>query len=166
MDFQSYESRLYRLSNPIKINSLYSCFMPSYGSDFYFDGERHNFWECVFVIDGKVITPALDEGNILPGVTRNSCIAMLKEFGYEVEERKLSLDEVIEAHKNGVLNEAFGTGTAAVISPMGLLDVGDMKIEINNNEIGPVAKKLYDTLTGIQWGKIEDKFNWTVTVTD
>ena len=163
-----------------KIGGNYACSLigqkkaeeMGYSQVLWLDGIEHKYIDEVgamnvfFVIDGKVITPALDEGNILPGVTRNSCIAMLKEFGYEVEERKLSLDEVIEAHKNGVLNEAFGTGTAAVISPMGLLDVGDMKIEINNNEIGPVAKKLYDTLTGIQWGKVEDTFNWTVKVTD
>ena len=163
-----------------KIGGNYACSLigqkkaeeMGYSQVLWLDGIEHKYIDEVgamnvfFVINGKVITPALDEGNILPGVTRNSCIAMLKELGYDVEERKLSLDEVIEAHKNGVLNEAFGTGTAAVISPMGLLDVGDMKIEINNNEIGPVAKKLYDTLTGIQWGRIEDKFNWTVKVTD
>jgi branched-chain amino acid aminotransferase len=117
-----------------------------------------------FVIDGKVITPALEEGNILPGVTRASCIQLLKSMGYVVEERKLALDEVIAASRNGTLNEAFGTGTAAVVSPMGLLDTGDEKIVINNGEIGSVAQKLYDTLTGIQWGRISDDFGWTVKV--
>jgi branched-chain amino acid aminotransferase len=114
-----------------------------------------------FVIDGKVVTPALEEGNILPGVTRASCIQLLKKFGYTVEERKLSLDEIIEAYQAGKLNEAFGTGTAAVVSPMGALDTEDMKMTINNGEIGTVAQKLYDTLTGIQWGKIADEFGWT-----
>jgi len=119
-----------------------------------------------FVIDGKVITPDLTDGNILPGVTRRSCIEVLKHLGIPVEERKLSIDEVIEAHKNGKLNEVFGTGTAAVISPVGELFDDGNKMIINNNEIGPVAQKLYDTLTGIQWGKIEDPFGWTVSVED
>ena len=117
-----------------------------------------------FVIDGVVVTPALDEGNILPGVTRNSCIQILKKMGYKVEERRLALDEVIEAYKNGKLDEAFGTGTAAVVSPMGLLDTGDFKMVINNNEIGEVAQKVYDALTGIQWGKCEDELGWIVKV--
>ena len=77
---------------------------------------------------------------------------------------RLSVDEVKEAHKNGKLDEAFGTGTAAVISPIGeFFDEGE-KLVVNNNEIGAVAQKLYDELTGIQWGKVEDKFNWTVKV--
>ena len=141
-----------------------------YSQVLWLDGIEHKYIDEVgamnvfFVIDGKVVTPALDEGNILPGVTRASCIQMLKSFGYTVEERKLSLDEIMTAYKEGKLNEAFGTGTAAVISPMGLLDTGDMKMEINGGEIGPVAQKLYDTLTGIQWGKLEDTFGWTVKV--
>jgi len=114
-----------------------------------------------FVIDGKIITPSLD-GSILPGVTRDSVIHLLKEWGYDVQERKLALAEVVEANKNGTLNEAFGTGTAAVISPIGELNNNGDKMNINNGEIGPVAKKLYDTITGIQYGRIEDKYNWIV----
>ena len=117
-----------------------------------------------FVIDGTVITPTLEGGNILPGVTRASCIQLLENLGYKVEERKLSLDEVIEAYDNGKLDEAFGTGTAAVISPIGLLDTGDKKMTVNNGEIGSVAQKLYDTLTGIQWGTVADPFGWTVKI--
>ena len=117
-----------------------------------------------FVIDGKVITPALEEGSILPGVTRASSIQLLRDMGYTVEERRLSLAEVEKAYADGKLDEAFGTGTAAVVSPMGVLDTGDQKMVINNNEIGPVAQKLYDTLTAIQWGKAEDKFGWTLKV--
>ncbi|MBE6599243.1 MAG: branched-chain amino acid aminotransferase [Ruminococcaceae bacterium] len=113
-----------------------------------------------FVIDGVVITPELTDGNILPGVTRRSAIELLKSWGVPVEERKLSIDEVIEAHKNGKLDEAFGTGTAAVISPIGeLFDCGETMV-INNNEIGAISKKLYDALTGIQWGKCEDTMGW------
>lgn len=163
-----------------KIGGNYACSLigqkkaeeMGYSQVLWLDGIEHKYIDEVgamnvfFVIDGKVITPALDEGNILPGVTRRSCIQLLGSMGYEVEERKLSLEEVVEASKNGKLNEAFGTGTAAVVSPMGLLDIGDMKININNGEIGPVAQKLYDTLTGIQWGKIEDSFGWTVKVTE
>lgn len=141
-----------------------------YSQVLWLDGVEHKYIDEVgamnvfFVIDNVVVTPTLEEGNILPGVTRNSCIQILKSFGYTVEERKLELAEVIEAYNCGKLNEAFGTGTAAVVSPMGLLDTGDIKMVINNNEIGPVAQKLYDTLTGIQWGKIEDTFDWTIKV--
>lgn len=113
-----------------------------------------------FVINGTVVTPELTDGNILPGVTRMSCIELLKKWGVPVEERKLSIDEVIEAQKNGTLNEAFGTGTAAVISPIGELYDGDTKMVVNNNEIGAVAKRLYDAITGIQWGKDADTMGW------
>jgi len=113
-----------------------------------------------FVIDGVVVTPDLTDGNILPGVTRRSAIELLQKWGMPVEERKLAIDEVIEAHKNGTLNEAFGTGTAAVISPIGELCDGDNVMVINNNEIGPVAKKLYDAITGMQWGKVADEMGW------
>ena len=141
-----------------------------YSQVLWLDGVEHKYIDEVgamnvfFVIDGKVITPSLAEGSILPGVTRNSCIKLLSDMGYEVEERKLSEEEVIEAYKNGKLDEAFGTGTAAVVSPMGILDTGDFKMVINNNEIGEVAQKVYDALTGIQWGKCEDELGWIVKV--
>ncbi len=117
-----------------------------------------------FVIDGEVITPSLEEGNILPGVTRASTIELLKSWGVKVSERKLAIDEVIEAAKAGKLCEAFGTGTAAIISPIGELNDNGTKYVINNGEIGKISKKLYDTLTGIQWGSVEDSFGWTVKV--
>lgn len=141
-----------------------------YSQVLWLDGIEHKYIDEVgamnvfFVIDGTVITPTLEGGNILPGVTRASCIQLLENLGYKVEERKLSLDEVIDAYDNGKLDEAFGTGTAAVISPIGLLDTGDKKMTVNNGEIGSVAQKLYDTLTGIQWGKLSDDFGWTVKV--
>jgi branched-chain amino acid aminotransferase len=115
----------------------------------------------MFIIDNKIITPSLD-GSILPGVTRDSVIALLKDWGYAVEERRLALSEIIEANKNNKLGEAFGTGTAAVISPIGTLNSGGGIIEINNGEIGPIAQRLYDTITAIQYGKIADKYNWTL----
>ena len=141
-----------------------------YSQVLWLDGIEHKYIDEVgamnvfFVIDGTVITPTLEGGNILPGVTRASCIQLLETLGYKVEERKLSLDEVIEAYDNGKLDEAFGTGTAAVISPIGLLDTGDKKMTVNNGESGAVAQKLYDTLTGIQWGRLDDSFGWTVKV--
>lgn len=141
-----------------------------YSQVLWLDGIEHKYIDEVgamnvfFVIDGTVVTPALEEGSILPGVTRASCIQLLKSMGYTVEERKLSLDEVVEASQKGLLDEAFGTGTAAVISPIGLLDTGDVKMTVHHGEIGPVAQKLYDTLTGIQWGRLEDSYGWTVRV--
>ena len=117
-----------------------------------------------FVIDGEVITPSLDAGNILPGVTRASAIELLKSWGITVTERRLAIDEVLTAAREGRLNEAFGTGTAAVISPIGELNDDGVKHILNNNEIGPISQRLYDQLTGIQWGKTEDAFGWTVAV--
>lgn len=135
----------------------------------WLDGVHREYIEEVgtmnvfFKIDGKAITPELG-GSILPGITRMSCIELLKSWGVPVEERKLSVKELFEAADNGHLEEAFGTGTAAVISPIGELK-WDEKIEsINNGEIGPLSQKLYDTLTGIQWGKLPDTFGWTTEV--
>ena len=114
-----------------------------------------------FVIGDEVVTPSLSEGSILPGVTRASCIELLKSKGYKVSERKISVDELYEAYDKGELKEAFGTGTAAVISPIGSLDDENKKALINNGEIGPISQMLYDTLTGIQWGNLPDPFGWT-----
>lgn len=116
-----------------------------------------------FKIDGELITPELS-GSILPGVTRDSTIEVLKSLGMKVSERKITIAEVFEAHKAGKLQEAFGTGTAAVISPIGELDWDGQKIVINNNKIGETSKKIYDTITGIQSGMLEDRFNWTTEV--
>lgn len=117
-----------------------------------------------FVIDGVIVTPDLTDGNILPGVTRRSCIELLKHWGMPVEERKVSIDEIHEAYQNGTLNEVFGTGTAAVISPVGELFDNGVRMIVNEGKIGPVAQKLYDAITGIQWGKTEDVMHWTVPV--
>ncbi len=116
-----------------------------------------------FIIGDEVVTPSL-RGSILSGITRMSCIELLRSLGYTVNERPLSIDEIISASENGKLTEAFGTGTAAVISPIGQLKYGDRTFNINDGKIGAVSQKLYDTLTGIQWGEIEDKQGWTVTV--
>lgn len=114
-----------------------------------------------FKIDGKVITPGLN-GSILPGITRNSILHLLKHWQIPVEERKISIDEVYEAQKNGKLEEAFGTGTAAVISPIGEFFWKNEKLIVNQGEIGTLTKKLYDTLTGIQYGTEPDPFGWII----
>ena len=117
----------------------------------------------MFKIAGKVVTPMLT-GSILRGVTRKSCIELLKSWGVPVEERLLSVDELFEAAKNGTLEEAWCVGTAAVISPIGELAWNDDKYVVNNNQIGELSQKLYDELTGIQWGTKPDPFNWTCIV--
>lgn len=116
-----------------------------------------------FKIAGEVITPSL-EGSILPGITRASAIELLKSLGIKVSERKISIQEVYDAYASGKLEEVFGTGTAAVISPVGELNWNDHIITINNGKIGELSKTIYDTITGIQSGKLEDKFGWTVEV--
>lgn len=117
----------------------------------------------LFVMDGKLVTPALN-GSILPGITRRSCIELAKSLGIEVEERRISIDEIIEAGKTGRLTEVFGSGTAAVISPVGELKYEDTVIHINENKIGPVAQLFYNTITGVQKGTVEDTFGWTTKV--
>lgn len=112
-----------------------------------------------FKIDGEIVTPALT-GSILHGITRDSVIKMLKHWDLPVVERRISMEELAEAHEEGRLEEAFGTGTAAVISPIGELFWNDKTYVINEGKTGEIAKRLYDTLTGIQYGKIEDPFNW------
>lgn len=135
----------------------------------WLDGVERKYIEEVgsmnvfFKIDGKVVTPALN-GSILEGVTRNSVIELLKYWNVPVEERKLSMEEVIKAHQDGKLEEAFGAGTAAVISPIGELVRGEKHLEINESKTGPIAKRLYDILTGIQYGKLEDPFDWVEKV--
>ena len=116
-----------------------------------------------FKIAGKVVTPMLN-GSILPGVTRDSIIKLCKDFGYEVEERKVSLEELMVAAESGKLEECFGTGTACVVSPVGKLVNKDKVLEINGGKIGELSQRLYDTLTGIQYNKLEDKFGWRVKV--
>ena len=114
-----------------------------------------------FVIDGEVVTPEL-VGSILPGITRKSSIELLRAHGYKVSERRVSIDEVIEAQKNGKLNEAFGTGTAAVISPVGMMEYKGTDYVVNGGEMGEITKWLYDTITGIQTGRLLDPFGWVV----
>ncbi len=118
----------------------------------------------MFKIDGKVITPSLADGSILPGITRKSILELLRSEGYPVEERKISLQEVIDAAEAGKLEEAWGCGTAAVVSPVGWLYAEGKEYEINKGEIGSTTKHLYDEITGIQWGRLEDRFGWILPV--
>lgn len=116
-----------------------------------------------FKIDGEIITPALN-GSILEGVTRGSIIQLLNHWNMPVTERRISMEEIRTAHQEGRLEEAFGTGTAAVISPIGEFNWEGKQLIVNEGKTGDISKKLYDTLTGIQTGKEADPFNWIVEV--
>jgi len=136
-----------------------------YSQVLWLDGVERKYIEEVgamnvmFKIDGEIVTPKLT-GSILPGITRKSCIEVLRGLGYKVSERLISVDELIEALESGKLEEAWGCGTAAVVSPIGRLMYKDVEYVLNGEKIGEVTQKLYDILTGIQWGKIEDTYSW------
>ena len=138
----------------------------------WLDGVERKYVEEVgamnifFKIDGKLYTAKAEDkdGTVLPGVTRRSIIELLKDWGYEVVEGKLAIADIMKASKEGKLEEVFGTGTAAVVSPVKQLDYEDQSAHIGGGEIGPLTQKLYDTLTGMQWGKIPDTKNWIVPV--
>ena len=140
-----------------------------YEQTLWLDGVEHKYVEevgsmnCFFKIDGTVYT-APTVGTVLPGVTRMSCIELLKHWGIPVSEERLPIADVMKASHDGKLEEVFGTGTAAVISPVGELRYEGDVAHINNGEIGEVTHKLYNTLTGIQWGKLPDELGWTVKV--
>lgn len=140
-----------------------------YSQVLWLDGVHRKYIEEVgamnifFKINGVVVTPELN-GSILPGVTRDSVIALCKEWGVPVEERKISVDEVVSAAESGAMEECFGTGTAAVISPVGELRYEEEKMPIGEGKIGQLTQKLYDTITGIQLGKIEGPEGWSVEV--
>ena len=140
-----------------------------YSQVLWLDGVERKYIEEVgamnifFKINGTIVTPKLN-GSILPGVTRDSVIQLCKQWGLPVEERRISIDEVYEAYQNGTLEEVFGTGTAAVISPVGQLRWEEHIMPVQDGGIGEVSQKVYDTLTGIQLGKVEDTNNWTVEV--
>ena len=136
-----------------------------YSQVLWLDGVERKYIEEVgamnvmFKIGDEIVTPMLS-GSILPGITRKSCLEVLRKEGYNVSERLLSIDELSKAMADGTLEEAWGCGTAAVISPIGELCYKGEKYIVNNGKIGTVTQHLYDTLTGIQWGKIEDEFGW------
>ena len=140
-----------------------------YSQVLWLDGVHRKYIEEVgamnimFKINGKVVTPAL-QGTVLPGITRKSILELARGWGYEVEERPITVDEVIEAVKNGQLEEMWGTGTAAVVSPVGEIAFMGEKYPIGNGGIGELTQKLYDELTGIQWGTRPDAHNWVTKV--
>lgn len=140
-----------------------------YSQVLWLDGVHRKYIEEVgamnifFKINGTVVTPKLN-GSILPGVTRDSVIALCKEWGIPVEERQISVDEVVAAAESGEMEECFGTGTAAVVSPVGELRYEEEKMEIGGGKIGEVTQRIYDTITGIQLGRIEGPAGWSVEV--
>ena len=140
-----------------------------YSQVLWLDGVERKYVEEVgamnimFKMGGEIYTAATT-GTVLPGITRMSCIELLKSWGYKVNEGKLAIDTVMDAGRNGTLEEVFGTGTAAVISPVGSLMYEQEVVTVNNFEIGGLTQKLYDTLTGIQYGRLEDTFGWTIKV--
>ena len=140
-----------------------------YSQVLWLDGVERKYVEEVgamnvmFKINGEIVTPKLS-GSILPGITRKSCLEILRKEGYKVSERLLSVKELVKALKKGKLEEAWGCGTAAVISPIGELNYQGVKYAINGGEIGEVSRKLYDTITGIQLGKVEDEYDWIVKI--
>lgn len=140
-----------------------------YSQVLWLDGAERKYVEEIgtsnafFVIDDEIVTAPL-EGTILPGITRDSVIHILKEEGYKVSEKRMTIDELYKAYDDGKVKEIFATGTAAVISPVGELCWKDKKIIINKGNIGQLSQHLYDTLSGIQLGDREDKFGWTVCV--
>ena len=140
-----------------------------YSQVLWLDGVERKYVEEVgsmnimFKIDGEIYT-APTVGTVLPGITRMSCIELLKKWGYKVNETRLAITDVMQDAKNGKLEEVFGTGTAAVISPVGGLMYENETVEIGGFQTGPLTQKLYDTLTGIQFGKLPDDMGWTVKV--
>ena len=135
----------------------------------WLDGVERKYIEEVgsmnifFKINGTIVTPMLN-GSILPGVTRDSVLQLCRHWGLPVEEKRISVDELLAAQHNGTLEEVFGTGTAAVVSPVGKLRYGDEVMTINGGGIGPVTQKLYDTITGIQLGRLDDPLGWRVEI--
>lgn len=135
----------------------------------WLDATEHAYVEEIgtsnafFVIGDEIITAPL-EGTILPGVTRDSVLALLRKWGMKVSERRLKIDDVFKAAGDGSLKEVFATGTAAVISPVGTLVFKDKNFAIGSGDVGVLSNKLYDTLSGIQTGKLADDMGWTIAV--
>ncbi|MCX4362732.1 MAG: branched-chain amino acid aminotransferase [Clostridia bacterium] len=140
-----------------------------YDQALWLDSSEHKYVEEVgsmnmfFVIGDEVVTPAL-VGSILDGITRRSCIQVLKKYGYKVSERRISMDEIVEAYDNGMLKESFGSGTAAVISPVGLITYKGKDMVINGGKMGEITSFLYDKITGIQSERYEDEFGWVTEI--
>ena len=140
-----------------------------YSQVLWLDGVERKYVEegggmnVMFKLGGKVVTPMLT-GSILDGITRRSCIQLIRSWGLPVEERRISVDGLLSAAADGTLEEAWCVGTAAVVSPIGVLGCGGKDHEINGDRIGPVSQRLYDELTGIQWGRRPDPFGWVCPI--
>ena len=140
-----------------------------YDQVLWLDGVERRYVEEVgsmnvmFLIGDTVVTPALT-GSVLPGITRMSCIELLREKGYRVEERLLSTQELLSAAQSGALREAWGCGTAAVVSPIGALAMDGARYTVADGGVGKLTRALYDTLTDIQWGRTPDTHGWTCPV--
>ena len=140
-----------------------------YSQVMWLDGVEQKYIEEIgamnafFLLDGQVVTPGLT-GSILAGITRKSVISLLERWGIPVAERRVEAQELVLAYERGLLQEAFCTGTAAVISPIGELKWREHVMTMNGGETGPVARRLYDALTGIQYGTLPDEMGWTVNV--
>lgn len=138
-----------------------------YAQVLWLDGIEQKYVEEVgamnmmFVLGGKVVTPMLN-GSILSGITRDSVLTLAKDAGLEAEERKVSIDEIVEGAKSGRVTEAFGTGTAAVVSPVGTLCYGEECVTFGDGKIGKYTQHFYDTLTGIQYGRLPDPHGWII----
>ena len=136
----------------------------------WLDGVEQRYIEEVgsmnimFVYEGKrIVTPSLN-GSILPGITRDSVIKLAGILGYEVEERRVAIDELLEDTQAGKLIEAFGTGTAAVVSPVNEIDYHGQRIQIGDGGVGKVTKELYVMLTEIQYGISADLMGWVMPI--
>ena len=140
-----------------------------YDQALWLDGKEHKYVEEVgsmnifFVIGDEVVTPAL-VGSILPGITRNSCLQVLKKYGYKASERRISMDEIVKAYEDGSLKESFGSGTAAVISPVGVIGYRGKDMVVGGGKMGEITSFLYDKITGIQQEKYPDEFGWVEAV--
>lgn len=135
----------------------------------WLDGVEQKYVEEVgamnifFVIDDEIVTPALS-GSILPGITRKSLLELARHWGMKASERRISIDEVVAAHGAGRLSEVFGSGTAAVISPVGELKVGEKVLHVGDGKVGPMAHKFFDAIMDIQYGRAEDPLGWVEPV--
>ncbi|GAA3716258.1 branched-chain amino acid aminotransferase [Salinicoccus jeotgali] len=133
----------------------------------WLDGVEQKYIEEVgsmnifFIRDGELITPKLN-GSILPGITRKSIIQLAEYKGYTVKEEAIHIDTLAEDLESGRITEVFGAGTAVVVSPVGKLNIHGVDYIVNDNQVGPAAQELYDDLTDIQYGRIEDPFGWVV----
>lgn len=140
-----------------------------YDQALWLDAKEHKYVEEVgsmnifFVIGDEVVTPQL-VGSILPGITRKSCIQVLKKYGYKISERRISMDEIVDAYNKGELKECFGSGTAAVISPVGLITYKGKDMVVNGGKMGEITSFLYDKITGIQSERYPDEFGWVTEV--